>query len=856
MTNKRFLFSILATTVLTAKVIHIYANSKALPARHLLLWTYSFFAQDLLFLSVLRSLLGSPLFLGTRPRGWLALLGTILVTLFSAYSTIISFVSICFFSFNGSELHYRNVGFVKDSSARAVLLSGLFTASLVTLAILAFSRLVQKFLFAFFALPEDALFLCVRVAKNLSQGRRPLLAGEPVQYESISTYDSDSDSASDSFEKPDYQRTDYEATSHISGPWYLSLFRGNALRCLSCAFVSIATILQLGSFAMRPPEGAFTYLSWTAPLLPFVDFDNSSPHLKNLASVYGTGIGYTWDNITALDKPSSFTWLPQGKKLSGFEDWYGDGTQHYHATQDPLRNSDAVQKLLPELKGHLQDVNIRHVLYIFLESTRKDVFPIKKDELIWNRLAETFDNKALPAEVVTRLSTLTPTASYLTGDYEDGFGREGGDENKRRGGLNFHNAYTAATYTKKSETGALCGVHPLVADFNREFEHHIYQPCLPHIFDAFSALNDNITNDSSNTAKDFTSFKWRSYFMESTTINYDNSGPLFEKIGFPPENTIAKEYLKSPSAKFGKVDLPDINYFGMEETPLKDYIKDAFSSATDKDERVFLTHITSTSHHPYNMPDNETYVPLGHGDALKDLSHYVNAIGYDDRWLASILDILEEQGVANETLVVLHGDHGLSIPENDVLASYYNPNVGCDLVPLVLSHPRLPSIQIEAPVSTVQILPTILDLLAETQSLSGDAMLAAQDLTNNYEGTSLIRTASADGTSNDGTSQTFDNWQFIIMNPGRAMVGIRDKRQIQWRLVVPVLANTVWRFTDLSVDPREADPTISFSFSEFLALIEQKHGIEAAEWAEEGAFIARWWVEENSKRWQFGPYSQ
>src|SRR5688572_23491549 len=119
MTNKRFLFSILATTVLTAKVIHIYANSKALPARHLLLWTYSFFAQDLLFLSVLRSLLGSPLFLGTRPRGWLALLGTILVTLFSAYSTIISFVSICFFSFNGSELHYRSVGFVKDSSARA-----------------------------------------------------------------------------------------------------------------------------------------------------------------------------------------------------------------------------------------------------------------------------------------------------------------------------------------------------------------------------------------------------------------------------------------------------------------------------------------------------------------------------------------------------------------------------------------------------------------------------------------------------------------------------------------------------------------------------------------------------------------
>jgi arylsulfatase A-like enzyme len=300
---------------------------------------------------------------------------------------------------------------------------------------------------------------------------------------------------------------------------------------------------------------------------------------------------------------------------------------------------------------------------------------------------------------------------------------------------------------------------------------------------------------------------------------------------------------------------------------LKTTFETSFISAKENDERVFMTHITSTSHHPYVMPADETYVPLASGNGLDDLSHYVNSIGYDDRWLGKVLDVLEEQGVSNETLIVFAGDHGLSIPENDILASYYNPNVGCNHVPLGISHPNLPHINADDSISSIEILPTILDLLLETGSLSTGAGQAARDLIANYEGQSLIRKLRHNVAPNEaekGSDEarpagdngvSLGNWQFIVMNPGRAMVGVRDARQKSWRLVAPVIENVAWRFTDLDSDPTEASPVMGFEFSHFLKQIEELHGIEAATWTEEAAFVTRWWVEENSKRWRYGPYA-
>lgn len=103
-----------------------------------------------------------------------------------------------------------------------------------------------------------------------------------------------------------------------------------------------------------------------------------------------------------------------------------------------------------------------------------------------------------------RLATLTPTANLLTGDYDDSFDHP---TRRRRGGINANNVHTTSTYTLKSLFGTLCGLYPLVADFNVEPQHHIYQPCLPHILHAFNQLNNGRDKLGGNR---FASYNWTS----------------------------------------------------------------------------------------------------------------------------------------------------------------------------------------------------------------------------------------------------------------------------------------------------------------------------------------------------------
>jgi len=183
-----------------------------------------------------------------------------------------------------------------------------------------------------------------------------------------------------------------------------------------------------------------------------------------------------FQHIVALGKLKPFMWLPE-PPLPGFEDWHSL-MPHYDDEKDPLRASSSEEKLLPALQGTVQNVSIQNVLLLILESTRKDVFPLKKNTGVWDRLAGTSNDNQVPLPVEQQLASLTPTARYLTGDLESGFVddrqniKRGG--RRFRGGIGAQNAHTTATYTLKSLLGTHCGVMPLVADFNREFTEHIY----------------------------------------------------------------------------------------------------------------------------------------------------------------------------------------------------------------------------------------------------------------------------------------------------------------------------------------------------------------------------------------------
>ncbi|KAK1988635.1 sulfatase [Colletotrichum cereale] len=842
-TNPRFVFGLAVLAVLGAKIIHIGTHASALPTVQLVRWGYSFFAQDLVLLIILRLLLGACLS-PARNEGLLRRMAVMASWIFVVFVIGLNVIDICFFTVARSEIHWQNIGVAGDAAGRALLLTGLLSSTLVFGVMILMAWPLKDVLFVAVGLLADVV--CWPLA-SAARGRLQFQSSSPATYFSVPQQDAEHGIK----EEGDQDRKGFglpETWEDVKDwPWVRISW------IVAYALAIAALLAQIIMCILRPRESSLTFMSWTPLLLPFIDFKNSSPTLDKLIPHYNSGINRDWDNQTALADPIAFSWLPKGFIPHGFEDWYANKS-HYNAAKDPLKISNLDSKLLPELRK-LKDAPIRHIVTIVLESTRKDLFPIKNNGVDKARLKASWDNGKMPKEALERLRTLTPVARFLTGDHDDGFNHTG-EEKKSRGGLNFNDAYTTSTYTIKSLVGSLCGITPLLADFNLEYKHHIYQPCLPQILDVLNTLEQS-------DAPGFTPYKWKSSYMQSVTMAFDNYDKLLPLMGYPADGLIGSEYLRSDAAKFGRVNLKNVNYFGMQETPLEDYMRDRFETAKKSNERVLITHLTSTSHHPYGMPDSEKYVPLGRD--LDDLSHYINAIGYDDRWLGKITNMLDELGVANETLLVLVGDHGLSIPENDILATYYNPNVVSNHVPLVLSHPKLPPITIDDAVSAQQILPTILDLLIETGSLSKPAADAASDLLNNYEGQSLIRpvkksrpgTVYQDAPLQDAPlpPPEVGNWHFTVINPGRPMVGVRDARRKSWRLVVPVVDNIEWRFTDVEKDPRDADPVLGFDFTDFLAKVENAHGVDAARWVEEAAFIMRWWVEETSKRWRYGPYA-
>lgn len=816
--NRRFAFALAAAAILIAKLVRIYMHLGAVPSRDLVRWGISFFLQDTIALILLRVLVD-----GQR-------LATVAASVFISFVLFVAFISLTFVAASGEELQWRNIALAGDSSSWSLAAQGLASGALVAAGLLVVAGVMQTVCYSLAGIALEMLTWPFLPLLNKISAYRSV----DVRYQHVPLQD--------------VEEGPIKGENKAEEGW------NGTSQDLPCGFarsrrllyvvVGVSIVAQGFTALLRPRDSSLVYMSWTLPLVPFVDFTNTASKLSTLLAFSGNVNG-TLDNATALTEPIKFPWLPKmawNTSLAGFEDWYEDGRDHYSAAADPLKISNLDDNLLPDLRN-LADVSIRHVVLIKLESTRKDVFPLKKSGTPYEKLASTHKNNTMPKEAHERLATLTPTAKFLTGDHDDGFEGNDKEPNKRRGGINANNAFTTSTYTIKSLAGTLCGVTPVAVDFNVEQAHHIYQPCLPHVFNALNSLND--TQDSKTD--DFTSYPWNSSFMQSVTLRYDKQDKLMPKIGFPDENLIDWWYLKG-TPPFGPVNISDVNYYGMPEVAIEDYVRDAFVVAKEKKQRVFLSHLTSTTHHAFGIPEEEKYVSLTDDKDSDDLSHYLNAVGYVDRWLDKILNILDEQGVANETLVVLVGDHGLSIAERGSITPYSNPHVANYHVPLVMSHPQLPQINIDDAVQSLQIVPTILDLLVETGSLSKSGSDAARDMMRNYEGQSLLRPLRHFSEKNGQGA-----WQFTVMNPGGSTLAVRDARQPTWRLIVPVFGSYEWRFTDLVEDPLEKNPLVSFELGSLMEMLGSENGTDKATWVEEAAVVTKWWAGENHRRWRFTP---
>ena len=759
-----------------------------------------------------------------------------------------------FYLMTGAEIHWRQATTFTGGGAAAwaTLLSGLTgflvcEAALITASIFA-SRAIHSFtggLLHVLAWPFRWIGGRMRPALNpvFRRFHTPTGKGselpDPRVYEQIALEDDYRDE-----EEGDYlldgRENDGPPRPRASSP--PSPTRKFTDRPVPRGLILAAFVSFLALRACRPPSPVFMYLSGTLPLQSFFE---GSGHRQS--PVDATGVPPDRDYLegfSALHPPPHWDWLPKDLP-EGWTDWDREDREalHYDPQRDPLHINNLDKPVLKEIQDKFADesIKVKHIIMVKLESTRADVFPLKKDTYMWDRIGETYKDGKLPEDVAKLMGNLTRTAEYLTG-FSNGI--EHGDNvfggKKAYGGISASNAFTSGTYTLKSMTATFCGVTPLVADFNVEWEYHIYQPCMAHVLEMFGKMQD-----MDQQSGDWTRWPWHSVWMQSVTETYDKQDAQTPVLGY--HNKITKETMQQPGSKNYPPSEEEVNYYGYPDTELHDYVEDLIDEVEQNHQRLFLSYLTSTTHHPWNLPHDAYDTMVGStSGSNNDLNKYLNTIGFVDKWLATVLEILERKGVANETLLVMMGDHGISLPYDGGVTPYDNPHIGCFHVPLILAHPQLPPIEVSAPVTNSQIMPTILDLLIESKSLSRDGLHAGRDILNMYEGQSLLRPLAQE---QDGRQ----DWQFSVMNTGGSWLAVRSAARPELRLIIPLVNDVEWRFSDLSKDPQEKKPISKFSLEDLAEELSSIYEDDVLQWLWDAAYVTNWYVVENWHRYKYDP---
>ncbi|KAI3394297.1 hypothetical protein diail_2944 [Diaporthe ilicicola] len=906
-----FLFALFLISVTPTKVLHLALHLGTIPLAAFFLYLPTFFIPDVALLIIVRLLL-------RRERGVGSLVGFLLGSFISCITFVAASCQLGFFTRTGADIQWSAARTVaKDKDGIAVLLSESSSVLVPAVIILALAWFSHAWIYEVSGNVLRALAALWRATYNRDAG--PILSKERSDGTDIEHALDDNYSDSDETIVPSEGDSIFgrgkseEQPAGLPGRLRTSL-RRKISKIPQWMWLPFGATLLVVLLLTRPTK-PYNHISTTLPLplltlfnLSFESFNSCGqiervvenewplPELISEAhwrpahdSFKGWAPGgmsplikdysqrvpgwlpvpipdgfYRWnstepaeDTLSVLDKPNGTTADANGTTLECAPILTRQAD--YNPVDDPLRISNLDLDPVEPLRAALQDnnVTIKHVVMIQMESLREELFPLQQGSL-WHKMILESHPEQDRDEVNRRLSKLTPNSERITGK-AGGFTDSTGHPYVREeetpgwfnstpegfGGLNVVGAFTGSSVSTKSVVGSHCGIWPMAVDGLEESESLLYQPCLPHLFDMFSTKKIKKTSSDQN---DMRNRPWDHMYFQAVTDDYDRQNVMNEKMGFRDvvsRKTLQKDVKNNPG-------MMELNYFGYAEPYLKPHFEEFIDQALANDKRMFLSHFTSTTHHPWRTPTDwptVRYMGNSHGGVNHfDFNQYLNAIRYHDTWLGEVMQLIEDKGIANETLVVFVGDHGQAFLEDtSVTGTLDNAHVSNFRVPIVFRHPHLPRVQYEANATSISILPTILDLLRSTGSLDEEDGRAATDLINDYEGQSLIRPYK----THDGGRRA---WNFGVVNLGGSVLTVTSA-DAPWRMVLPVEEkNSIeYQVSDLRVDPLELDPVKGWDMVHVILDVRTKYGRDAAIWADEAEKVARWWMLERKRLWKYNP---
>lgn len=245
----------------------------------------------------------------------------------------------------------------------------------------------------------------------------------------------------------------------------------------------------------------------------------------------------------------------------------------------------------------------------------------------------------------------------------------------------------------------------------------------------------------------------------------------------------------------------DKSYFGVEDYLVYGASDEVLYNKTleiikekNLNENVFAHIISMSNHHPFNLPKQKSNLELPKDMQNTDLGNYLNSVNYSDRALGDFIKKLKVEGLWEDSLIVVYGDHfGLNLDETNVLFEKYfgysSSVVDTFNIPLIMKLPnqQLAGQKVQEAAGQIDIMPTILNLIGEPLS---DKVLFGKDLLNTENNLNGMRFYSPEGTYfykdtfynpktkellNINTRESLDGNQAVRVNEVLDLLNLSDK---------------------------------------------------------------------------------
>ncbi|AIQ43443.1 sulfatase [Paenibacillus sp. FSL R5-0912] len=200
---------------------------------------------------------------------------------------------------------------------------------------------------------------------------------------------------------------------------------------------------------------------------------------------------------------------------------------------------------------------------------------------------------------------------------------------------------------------------------------------------------------------------YESYTFHVNKVGFWNRNQLYPALGF--NGYYDKGYFKNDH----------LNAFGASDEQLYATAVEKLAAVQKKGTPFYAQLVTASSHHPFQIPDSFKKIKVPEDLQGTMLGDYLTAVNYTDYAVGTLIDGLKQQGMWENTVLVLYGDHfGLQpkdVPAEQVeeaLGIPYDDRISRFNIPLIIHVPGMKEGQaVERTGGQLDVLPTVANLL-------------------------------------------------------------------------------------------------------------------------------------------------